>query len=279
MSESWTKVSISQGLILKKIAVKAMLCSLLLVTGVTYAGGSSPIPKITEGFRFVVTPYLWTPSVSGTVDYQNTKIAEITMSSNQILKDLNMGGMLDAEVHYGRWGLIGNATFAKLKATSTKSNLVEQGTTVNSKADAWLGIYTVAGTYTAYAGESLFVDVLAGARFLNLNTKTTLDVSGVPSYNKDTTLYSGISATNAVGGVQGRVRIGESKFFVPFYLDAGGGSALAKFTSQQILGVGYTFDAADVLLVYNNLYYNLHKDSVSAYINMGGPAVAATFRF
>ena len=263
-----------------KIIVMVLLCAPLCMATNALAEKASPIPKVTDEFRFSLTPYVWVPSVNGTVDYNNTKVAEISMSGNKVLSNLSVGAMFDGEVHYGRWGVMGNATFAKLSASSTKANMIEQGVTVDAKTDAWLGIYTVAGTYTAYASPSLFVDVLAGARFLNLNTKTNLDASVAQiGYNKDTTLYSQFSATTPVGGVQGRVRIGETNFFVPYYLDAGGSNAVAKFTSQQILGVGYTFDIADVLLVYNNLYYNMRKDSVSAYVNMGGPAIAATFRF
>ena len=258
----------------------AALCGLLSVANPVFAEEASPIPKVTEGFRFAVTPYVWTPHVKGSLDYNNTQIAEVSMSTGTILKSLSAGAMLNGTMHYGRWGLMGNATYAKLKPPGVHANLKEEGVTVDANTDLWMGVYTLAGTYTAYAGDTVYLDLLAGARFLNLNTKTDLDASVAQlGYSKDTTLYSGLNATDAVAGAQGRIRLGGSRFFVPFYLDAGGGSAVAKFTSQQILGVGYTFDALDMMLVYNNIYYSLNKNQYSAYINMGGPAVAATFRF
>lgn len=257
-----------------------LLTTLLLTIFATLASGFaladevSPIPKVGEGFRFAITPYVWVPSVHGTVDYDNTQIATASMSGNTIVKNLDTGFMLDGEIHYGRWGIMGNATFAKLKMPNTQANLPAQGTTATAQTDIWMGIYTAAGTYTAYASDQFYLDVLAGARFLHLNSKTNLSEPAAQS-----TLFSGLSSTDAVGGVQGRIRLGESRFFVPYYVDAGGGSAIAKFTSQQILGVGYSFKLADVLLVYNNLYYNFNKNNYSAYVDMGGPAIAATFRF
>lgn len=264
--------------IFRKAASFILIAPLFIANA--FAEQTTPIPQITDDFRFVVTPYLWTPSVRGTVDYDNIKVADVGMSSSQVLSSLSMGAMLDGGIHYGRWGIMGNATFAKLKPPGTQSYLRQQGVTVDANADLWLGVYTTAATYTAYAGESLYIDVLAGARFFNLNTKTRLNESAVQhGWNQSLTNYSSFSSTNAVGGVQGRLRIAETQFFIPFYLDAGGGGANAKVTSQQILGLGYTFTAADILLVYNNLYYSLSKDNISAYVNMGGPAIAATFRF
>lgn len=259
---------------LKLLTTSLVTIFATLTSGFASADEVAPLPKVGESFRFAITPYVWVPSVNGTVDYDNTQIATASMSGSTIVKNLDTGFMLDGEIHYGRWGILGNATFAKLKMPNTQANLPAQGTTATSQTDIWMGIYTAAGTYTAYTSDQFYLDILAGARFLHLNSKTNLSEPAA-----QTTLFSGLSSTDAVGGVQGRIRLGESRFFVPYYVDAGGGSAIAKFTSQQILGVGYSFKLADVLLVYNNLYYNFNKNNYSAYVDMGGPAIAATFRF
>lgn len=263
---------------LKNLA--AMLLITLLSVGTVYAEGVNPIPAVTEGFRFAVTPYLWAPGLTGNVDYENVQRVHTHLDSNKVLSNLSVGGMLDGEVHYGNWGLMGNGVFAKLSNNGSKSYLKDHALTVDSSSDAWLGIYTVAGTYTAYASKSTYIDALAGVRFLNLNSKISLDASVANTpYQYGKTLYSSVHASDAIAGVKGRFRLGESSFYVPFYLDAGGGSAISKFTSQQTLGIGYAFEAVDLTLVWNNLYYSLSNDKVSSYINMTGPAVAATFRF
>jgi hypothetical protein len=261
----------------------ATLIAGLLVAGLAHgetSNSASPIPSVNEGLRFAITPYLWLAGISGKVDYNNVQRVDTRMSSRNVLSNLSIGGMLDGEVHYNRWGIMGNAVFAKLSNQGSKSYLKDQALTIDSKTDSWLGVYTVAGTYTAYVDQSVYLDVLAGARFLNANAKVQLDASVANTpYSGDRTLYSSTNVTDAVAGLKGRVRVNDSRFYVPFYLDAGGGSALAKFTSQQALGVGYAFDDFDLSLVYNNLYYGMSKDRVSSYMNMSGPAVAVTFRF
>ncbi|MGV0954216.1 MAG: hypothetical protein ACOYBR_07880 [Fluviibacter sp.] len=270
---------------IKKLIKKttlAMLFGTLLPMGVALAEGVSPIPTVTDEFRFSLTPYVWTPGITGNIDYNNVQRAHTHISTDKVLSNLATGAMLDGEVHYGHWGVMGNATFAKLSNQGSKTKDLQEGLVANvdSTSDAWLGVYTVAGTYTAYASPSLYVDALVGARWLNLNAKIQLDASIVNTpYTGAKTLYSSLHTTDAIGGVKGRVRLGETSYFVPFYLDAGGGSSTAKFTSQQMLGIGYAFKGVDLALYWNNLYYSLSNGNVSSYVNMTGPALAATFRF
>lgn len=265
---------------IKKIVTIALLTALLPM-GVSFAEEVNPIPTLTDGFRYAITPYVWLPGISGTVDVNNSQIGHTHIGNGKVLDNLSIGGMIEGEVHYDRWGLMGNAIYAKLSNNSSRTDIVSSmPVSVNSTADTWMGIYTLAGTYTAYVDPSVYLDVLVGARVLNLNAKVQLNASVANTpYTGAATLYSSVSATDAIGGVKGRVRLGESSFFVPFYLDAGGGSAVAKFTSQQMLGVGYAFKDADVSILWNNLYYSLSNNNVSSYINMTGPAIAATFRF
>ena len=233
----------------RKVALSTACGLILSAASGVFAEEDSPIPRVTDGFRYVLTPYMWMPGVSGPVYHNNTKIGDLNMNNTQVLDSLSIGAMLNGIVHYGRWGIMGNATYAKLRPSGTSS--YQQGVNVNTDTTFWLGIYTAAGTYTAYASDSVFVDVLVGARFLDLNVKTALKATA-QGYSSDTALYTQYNATSAITGVQGRLRIGESKFFVPFYLDVGGGSQNSSFNSQQILGIGYTYKNIDTLLVYNN---------------------------
>lgn len=261
--------------------VCAIISTIVLTHSSLVAAESiTPIPELTDGFRFSITPYLWLAGISGNVDYANGKTVHTEMNSSKVLSNLSLGGMLDGEVHYNRFGIMGNAIYAKLSNSGSKSFLRDNALTVDSTTDAWMGIYTAAGTYTAYVDSKWYVDLLAGARFLNLNSKTQLDATINPiHYSRDKTLYSQLSSTDAIGGLKGRYRVSDTSFYIPFYVDAGGGSSTAKFTSQQAIGIGYAFSYADISLVYNNLYYSLSNDKASSYVNMSGPAIAATFRF
>ena len=255
--------------------------TLMFPAGIVHSEEISPIPTVKDEFRYAITPYVWLSGMNGKVDYKNNQVADTRLSSGQVAGQTDVAFFLDGEVHYGHWGVMGNAVYSKSSSLGSKTVLPAYGgVSIDSNTDSWMGVYTVAGTYTALANSSVYVDALAGARFLNMNSKVQLRATELPTgYTGDKTLYGNLSVTDAVAGFKGRVRISDSRFFVPFYLDAGGGSATAKFTSQQMLGVGYAYGWGDVTLAYNNLYYSLSKNNVSSYLNMGGPAVAATFRF
>jgi hypothetical protein len=266
-----------------KIKFATTLIVGLLSAGLVHAevsNSTSPMPSVSEGFRYVVTPYLWFMGINGKLDYNNVQRVDTKINDNQLLSTTDVAAMIEGEVHYGRWGVMGNAIYSKSSSLGSKSFIKAPALTVDSNTNSWIGIYTLAGTYTAVATPSAYLDILAGARFLNVNSKAALNASVANTpYTGDRTLYSSVSATDAIGGVKGRVRITDSNFYVPFYVDAGGGSSVAKFTSQQVLGVGYAFEYVDISLVYSNLYYSMNKNQVSSYINMSGPALAATFRF
>lgn len=266
-----------------KTKLVALLIAGLLSSGLVHSEASnttSPMPSVSESLRFVVTPYLWLTGINGKLDYNNVQRVDTKLNANQLLSTTDVAAMIEGEVHYGRWGVMGNAIYSKSSSLGSKSFLKDQALTVDSNTQSWMGIYTLAGTYTVVTTPSVYLDVLAGARFLNVNSKIALNGSVAnTSYTGDRTLYSSVSATDAIGGLKGRARISDSNFYVPFYVDAGGGSSVAKFTSQQALGVGYAFEHVDISLVYNNLYYSMSNRQVSSYINMSGPALAATFRF
>lgn len=264
-----------------KVVSKILLVTSVLISlnSPVSATDTTPLPSATEGFRYVITPYLWFLGINGKLDYNNVQRVDTKLNDSQLLSTTDIGGMIEGEVHYGRWGVMGNAIYSKSSSLGSKSYIKDQALTVDSNSNSWIGIYTLAGTYTAVTTPSVYLDVLAGARFLNINSKTALSASVPNTYTGDRTLYASVSATDAIGGLKGRARISDTNFYVPFYVDAGGGSSVAKFTSQQVLGVGYAFEYVDISLVYSNLYYSMSKNQVSSYINMSGPALAATFRF
>jgi len=82
---------------------------------------------------------------------------------------------------------------------------------------------------------------------------------------------------DAIIGVRGRVRWGETPWYSPYYLDVGGGSS--NLTWQGVLGVGYGFKWGDLLLAYRTLYYDQGDDKLLQNFRFSGPTLGATFRF
>src|SRR5258706_8986955 len=67
------------------------------------------------------------------------------------------------------------------------------------------------------------------------------------SFTQHQTLVDGLI------GVRGRINLGGSDWFLPYYADIGTGSS--NFTTQAMTGIGYGFSWGDLRLVYRYLYY------------------------
>ena len=122
--------------------------------------------------------------------------------------------------------------------------------------------------------------MLAGARIFSMNPSVSatasIDGTQVASANPS------INKTGGAGivGLKGMQRLGESNWFIPFYVDVGVGGSTTPFTTQELLGVGYGKDWWAVNLVWNNYYSKVGFDGgQNGYINMTGPALGVSFRF
>ena len=91
------------------------------------------------------------------------------------------------------------------------------------------------------------------------------------SVERSTDLFDGII------GARGRLRFGNSPWFVPYYIDVGAGSS--DLTWQGAVGVGYGFRWGDVVFSYKYLYYDEGDDKFIQELKLGGFAIGANFRF
>jgi hypothetical protein len=140
---------------------------------------------------------------------------------------------------------------------------------------AQLSMITLAPNFRLHSSKSSYVDGLIGARYLWLNTSTKISD---PALNVSFKYNITENITTAIAGVKGRVNLGDSNYFVPFYVDAGGGQH-SSFTSQAYLGIGRAYDWGDVSLVAKNVYYNFKLNNANVDLNMFGAGVGVTFKF
>ena len=232
------------------------------------------VPQVANEWRGSISPYLWGVNVNGSLYYDQSKLGTVSMGTGQLLQDLNVGGMLFAELHKGHFGVMADLFYAKM--TLNKSSVVRQ-VDLGSKTTLETGVYTLAGTYTLHNTNNSYVDALAGVRVLSLNTRTDISIGDTP-YNAVAKMSSTIA--DPIVGVKGRFRIADTDYFVPFYVDVGGGSSNTEVTSQQLLGIGKAYGWGEATLAFKNLYYKQKiQSNASADLNMYGVIVGATFRF
>jgi len=227
---------------------------------------------IDQPWRLSITPYAWALGIRGSVVHDNVQLGEVRLNPGDVLSDLKLGAMVVAQVSRGRLGLYVDAMYGELGESS--STVVRQtGLTANTSTT--IAMLTLAPTYRIYDSSALSLDGLAGVRFLqqSLSSTFTSPLLGAP-----VSLKNSHNVTDIIVGLKGQWNLGESAYYVPFYVDVGAGE-VSSVTSQAYVGLGRAFDWGDVSVVIKNVYYQFEKNRNILDLNMLGVAVGATFRF
>ena len=236
----------------------------------------NPIPTVVENqWRGSITPYLWLENVSGMVARDGNTLGTVNVDTSSLLSNLNFAAMVEGEVHRGNWGIWGDLVYSQL--SNQASHLTVGPATLQTTTSLTTGIYDIAATYTLHSSPNAYVDGLVGARILTQDTTVNLSLGGpLPD---GVSRSSSTTVTNAIVGVKGRVRISDSEWFVPFYLDVGGGAPRTNVTSQAMLGIGKAYSWGDVSLALKNVYYQFSQNKTTGDLDLFGAALAVTFRF
>ena len=258
---------------MKKIsALSILLISIFASVGVTHAVEDvSPIPAVSDAWRFEVTPYLWGSGIKGTLGLNNGLAKSADFTTSNVLGALKSGGMISAEAHKGSWGVMGDVVSATLQKTGAIP--VDGGAAaLGDKITLQQTILTGLATYTVANTKEAYVDALLGVRAIYATA--TLNVNQYGTVSKTT------STVDPIVGAKGRYRIADSTWYVPFYGDIGSGGGTTNLTWQVMAGVGKTFGSLiDASLTYRALYYDMKDGGVLQKTTMLGPQVAVTFKF
>ena len=77
--------------------------------------------KDPNGWSFLLEPYLWSPGVYGTVGVGDLPQMGVNSSPIDVLKKLDWGIFMQAEIRKGRWGIAADGFFAQFSADLTPS--------------------------------------------------------------------------------------------------------------------------------------------------------------
>ncbi len=257
------------------------LSTLLLTAGVCASALSFAqttkalaVPEVSEDWRYVIAPYLWLTNINSSVYYGGTEIASASVSSGSVLQSLNIAGMVEMEAHKGNFGVLADLMYASL--SNTTSTAIGPRISADSTSTLNQGIYTLAATYTVAKSAQFYMDALLGARIVTLSSSTNFNING----NSPLGLSISTNKTLAdpVIGLKGRARLSDSDWFVPFYLDVGGGGS-TEVTTQAFLGIGRAYEWGDVIFGVKNLYYNQKTQGANTHMDLFGGALGVAFKF
>lgn len=259
----------------------------LLVTGASIAlSGTahaqeavSPIPQVSDGWRFSVSPYAWLPWVNTTDSGGGPGSKNIDLSLNQVISNIKSGGMIAGEVHYGRWGLA--LDFANAVVSKSGNITRDPKYTLSDKSTLQATLFNAMGSYTAFNNQNAYVDVLVGVRWVSLTTSFNLNLQADPALGANPSSVA--SSTYGVVGVNSRYRIMGSNWYVPLYADVGTAGGSNHQTWQASTGVGVALSKmVDASLTYRALGFNIKTGNNDSALIKGlfhGPQMMVTFNF
>ena len=253
-----------------------------------------------EKWNFSVMPYLWLPSMEGTLRYGPPAAGgaspNVSVDADTLLGALDMALMLSGEARKGRWLVATDVIYLDLSSDTSavrsidfntgsgpvniSNTALDAGTQTNLKGTVW----TLVGGYAAVQDPRATLDVIGGFRYFGLKATSNWQLSamvtgpgGAQTFARTGSVTKSDDLWDAIVGVKGRVKLGDGNWFMPYYLDAGAGDS--TLTWQSVLGVGHAFKWGEVILAYRYLSYEQSGSKLVEDLSFGGFGLGVNFRF
>jgi hypothetical protein len=246
------------------------------------------------GWHFNLVPYLWFPAVSGRINADVPGLpgprgeprridVSGTIDPDNYLSNLQMAFMLIGEARKDNWLIYTDIVYTDLGNQNTRVRRVTGPLGVlstelvqDAKTDVKSTIWTLGGGYRIVREPSWSLDLVAGFRYLNMNSDLSLTLQdGRGRYLRARSDSVDQDAWDGIVGARGQVLFPDSHWFMPFYADIGAGSS--NWTWQAILGLGYRFDWGEVTLAWRALSYQFDEGDVD--VTFSGPGLGLGFRW
>ncbi len=291
---------------LNRIAVAAVLAGLFACGATSGARAQQPTSSGQQaanpsGWTFNVAPYLWLPNINTTLNYKLPPAldgrlpTDLSVGPGEIVTHLNFATAFAADAQHGPFSLLTDFLYLNLSDVAAHFKSIDfvglpsqpMSRSVQSSTGTRLGstLWTLAGGYTVLQGDWGNFDVIAGFRYFGVNATTNyslaLTVTGPRGNGATFGGVGGISGSsaiwNGIGGFRGRIHLGHTGLFVPYYFDAGTGGS--NLTWQIASGLGYQTGWAGVSLAYRYLSFKQGSSAVVQHLSMGGPMLMVNFSF
>ena len=254
-----------------------------------------------DKWTFALTPYLWLPTIHGTLNYSippgGTGSPNTDVGPDSYLKDLNFAIMIAGEARKGEWSIFTDVVYLNMSSQdSTVKSVsfngpagivsVDAGANASTTSSVKGLVWTLGAGYAVVHTPAVTLDVFGGFRYFGLEASTdwqlaasiTGPLGGTQVFPREGSISQRRDLVDGIIGVRGRVRLGESNWSVPYYVDAGTGSS--QLTWQALLGISYGLSWGDITLAYRHLAYDEKKsDKLVQDMRFSGPALGISFRF
>lgn len=270
-----------------KIFKTRMAAALLFGASALILPLTSQAQNEADSWQWRASIYGWLPDLDGTTNFPTEGGGpDISIGVSDILDNLDMTFMGALHVNKGKWGVLTDVQYVDLGNTKQHYRDFTLGPNqrpgsleLDLKLDVKALIWTIGGTYRLKQDSRNTVDMIFGARMIDLTQELDWEVVGsiedhpLPGRQGS----SKVSGTNwdALIGLQGISRFGASgKWSVPWLVDVGTGDS--DFMWEAMAGIGYSFGWGDMFLNYRYLDYD-NGDSALESLTLAGPMIGASF--
>jgi hypothetical protein len=241
---------------------------------------------VNDKWQWELGVYGWFPAIGASTAFPSGAGGPtIEVSADDVIDSLKMTFMGQIEARKGRWGFWTDVVYADLGGTEDSSrNFTVAGRPVSTAANLGLDVkstaWTLAGIYNLTSTPQNTTDLLFGARMLDLEQRLNWTLASSIPELPGRTGEAKEEATNwdAIVGLKGRYFLGaERKWFLPYYVDVGGGDS--SLTWQINAGVGYKFDWGSMFATWRYLDYDFKSGTALQSMDMNGAVIGALFQF
>jgi hypothetical protein len=279
------------------IRCHAAVARVVLFVGMLFSCGMATAADVNlyDGeWHFSLTPYAWIPMnmnarlrFSVPPELGGSPDIEVNGNASTILSRLRFVASLTGEARKSDWAFAMDLFYVDLgnlksSVRNVSGPLGMVSLPLNSSVDTNLKTILLQGiaSYTAFRDDKSTLDVFGGVRYAGVKGSVGWNLGGdVGLLGRSGSLSDQVDLVDGIVGVRGQVTLGaEHRWFIPYYIDVGAGNE-SNTTWQGYAGAGYRYSWGDLVLVYRYLSYRTSGSSLVENLRMGGPVLAATFRW
>ncbi|MEA3274612.1 MAG: hypothetical protein U9Q81_04805 [Pseudomonadota bacterium] len=230
-----------------------------------------------DNWQYAASVYLWGAGITGAT----ATGGEVDISFDTLISNLNMAFMGAFEARKSEWSLLADVVYLNVgdNGAGRVPVTTESDTTLPLKVDTGVKVkgwvLSFLGGYNLRDTEQVSLDVIAGARYLDLSLDFDLGLQS-ERFGRPIDVSASDGVWDAVVGVRGHANLNQ-QWYLPYHLDVGTGQS--DLTWQAAAGVGYRFSWGDVNLVYRHMEWDFKSSSAIDDMTFSGPLLAAKFHF
>jgi hypothetical protein len=242
-----------------------------------------------DDWMFHAFIYGYLPDIHGSTSFPNGRGDSINVDAADIIHHLKFTFMGTLEAQKGPFGFVTDVVYVDVGGSKSQTHNLSVdgqelpiGATANADLSIKAVLWTLAGEYSVVADPTTAVDLLAGARLLDLKETLTYTLStdigpfvgpGRSGSSKVNTSY-----WDGIVGAKGRFLFGDNReWFAPWYADVGTGQS--RLTWQVVGGIGYQLSWGQLLATWRYIDYRFKSGSAAADLSMNGPMFGVAFNW